>query len=346
ILMHADGAGTKSSLAYIHYKEYNDLKVFEGIAQDSLVMNLDDLLCIGTTGPYIFSNTIGRNAKLVNGQVLSSIIKGYSDFISKMNDYGIEVVSCGGETADLGDLVRTLIVDSALTCRIKKEDFIDCSLVKPNQVIVGLASDGQAIYEDSYNSGISTNGFTSVRHEILDSKYRDKFPESFAPDIYDYAYKGNFRLDDSLPKTNISIGSALLSPTRTYAPIMKEVFLKFRRNISGIFNNTGGGQTKCLNFGKNIRYVKDSLFSPPPIFEFLREKTSLSDRELYRTLNMGHRLEIICDNEIASDIIEISQKFNVSAKIIGYTAYSEVGNSVEIKIGNSTLEYNRHDLNG
>ncbi len=338
LLLHADGAGTKSSLAYIYYKENNDLSVFRGIAQDSLVMNLDDLLCVGATGPFILSNTIGRNYHLISGQIIKEIILGYANLSELLNKYGVEINNCGGETADLGDLVRTLIVDSTIAARIKREDFIDASQVKPGQVIVGLASFGQAIYEDKYNSGIGSNGLTSIRHEILSSKYKDKYPESFAPEIKNIAYTGKFELNDKLPETNISVGQALLSPTRTYAPIILKILKKYRKKISAIIHNSGGGQTKCFNFGQNIKYIKDNLFVPPPLFKLIKDNTEITNYEMHRVFNMGSRMEIICDKEISSEIINISKEYNVEAQIIGRTEEGR-GTSLIIVAPDETLEY-------
>lgn len=344
-LLHADGAGTKSSLAYLYYRQYGDPEIFKGIAQDSLVMNLDDLLCVGATGPFILSNTIGRNAKLINGEIIKAIIAGYEECIENLKKYNIEVTTCGGETADVGDLVRTLIVDSVLACRISKQSFIDCGEVQTGQDIVGLASFGKAIYEDSYNSGIATNGFTSVRHELLSQRYKTEFPESFAPDIADLAYTGKFDLASELPGTELSVGQALLSPTRTYAPIISQILPKYANQISAIFHNSGGGQTKCLGFGNNIRYVKDNLFPFPPIFALIEAQTNLTIREMCRTLNLGHRMEIVCEPEISSEIIAISQSFGVDARIVGRTEPLDEGVSVTIVTPTETVEFTRQTVN-
>jgi len=248
---------------------------------------------------------------------------GYSQVTDLLKKYGLDIYNCGGETADLGDIVRTLTVDSVLATNILKKDFIDCSQVKPGQDIVGLASFGQAIYEDKYNSGIGTNGFTAVRHEILNSYYKEKYPESFAPEIKDMAYTGKFRLNDPLPETPLTVGQALLSPTRTYAPIIKEILSKFKKNISAIFHNSGGGQTKCLNFGRNIKYIKNNLFPPPPIFKLIKENTNLSAYEMHRVFNMGHRMEIVCEPSVSSEITKISEKFNVAARLVGKTEHGD-----------------------
>ena len=340
-VLHADGAGTKSALAYMHYKKYGSAGIFEGIAQDSLVINIDDLLCVGATGPLIYSNTIGRNAKLIAGDIVEAIINGYEKFSERLRNYGITINSCGGETADVGDLVRTVIVDSTVASRLRYDHFVDCSKVVGGHEIIGLASFGKAIYEDTYNSGISTNGFTSARHEILSNSYRDEFPETYAPEIADLAYTGNFKIDEQLPGTDLIVGEALLSPTRTYAPIMVEVLAAFRKNISAIYHNSGGGQTKCVNFGKNIRYIKDNLFTPPPIFQFLRGHTQLSLREMYRVFNMGHRLEIICEPAVSGKIMDICNKFDVDARIVGRTEYQEGRTSLTIVTNEETIEYTK-----
>lgn len=321
VLSHADGAGTKSSLAYLQYLETGDPKVFRNIAQDSLVMNLDDLLCVGATGPFSLSNTIGRDGKVIDQEVLKEIIEGYSEFSDRMASFGIEIHECGGETADLGDLVRTVVVDSTLTTRMKKSEFINCGNVKRDQVIVGLSSFGKAVYEDSMNSGIGTNGFTAARHDLLNGKYR-KFVESYSPLIADGAYSGNSFLSDPLPNSDMTVGEALLSPTRTYAPIIREILASEFESISAIFHNSGGGLTKCLNFGSNIHYIKDSLFDLPPIFEYIKSQTKLSLFELCRVFNMGHRMEVVCEEKSAANMIRIAASFGVDAKVIGRTELS------------------------
>ncbi len=340
-LLHADGAGTKSAVAYIHFRRHGDAGVFRGIAQDSLVMNLDDLACVGAMGPFVLSNTIGRNAKLIPGEVLRAIIEGYEELAEKLGVLGIEISSCGGETADIGDLVRTIVVDSVLATRMARKDFIDCSKVRRDQTIVGLASSGRAIYESTYNSGTGSNGFTSLRHELLSGRYREEFPETFAPDISDLAYSGRFDIDDPLPGTSMTVGEALLSPTRTYAPIVKEIVEGYKGRISAILHNTGGGQTKCLNFGNNIRYIKDDLFPVPPVFEFLGQQTGLPKREMFRVFNMGHRMEIYCDPEVSESIIAISEKFGVSGRVVGRTEFQEKGVSLVIVTSSETIEYQR-----
>jgi phosphoribosylformylglycinamidine cyclo-ligase len=337
VLLHADGAGTKSALAYVHYRQHGDAGVFAGIAQDSLVMNLDDLLCVGCTGPFVLSNTIGRNAKLIPGAVVSEIIRGYERVASDLRRYGVEIVPCGGETADVGDLVRTVVVDSTLVARMRRDEFINCAGVRAGHVIVGLASFGQAVYESSYNSGISTNGFTAARHELLADRYRREFPETFAPDISDLAYTGRFAIDDPLPGTSMTIGEALLSPTRTYAAVMVDVLRYLRTRISAIFHNSGGGQTKCLGFGREVRYVKDNLFPLPPVFRFLREATNLPTREMVRVFNLGHRMEIVCEPTAANDVVEIASRFGVEARVVGRVE-RHAGRSLVVCVDGETIE--------
>jgi phosphoribosylformylglycinamidine cyclo-ligase len=340
-LLHADGAGTKSALAYMHYRKHGNPNVFEGIAQDSLVMNIDDLLCVGATGPFIFSNTIGRNAKLITGDIVEAIINGYENFSARLRDYGIIINSCGGETADVGDLVRTVIVDSTVATRLRYDHFIDCSKVVAGHDIIGLASFGKAIYEDTYNSGISTNGFTSARHEILNNSYKDEFPETYAPEILDLTYTGKFKIDDQLSGAQFTVGEALLSPTRTYAPVMVAILSKYRNKISAIYHNSGGGQTKCINFGKDIRYIKDNLFPSPPIFTFLKEQTHLSLREMYRVFNMGHRLEIICVPSISGKIMDLCQPFGVEARVVGRTEHQSGKTSLTIVTNEGPIDFAR-----
>jgi phosphoribosylformylglycinamidine cyclo-ligase len=341
-VMHADGVGTKSAVAYIHYRRHGDPKIFRSLAQDSLVMNLDDLLCVGCTGPFVFSNTIGRNAKRIPGDVIAEIIHGYEEFAECLRAFGVELVSCGGETADLGDLVRTLVIDSSIAARMRREDFIDCSRVSAGQAIVGLASFGQASYETGWNSGIGTNGFTALRHALFKSEYREEFPETYAFEISEAAYRGSHDIDDMLPDASCSLGEACLSPTRTYAPIMFPIIRNYRPHISAIFHNTGGGQTKCLNFGHNVKYVKDDLFPAPPLFQFLGSQTDLTAREMVQIFNMGHRMEVVCDPKIVNDIAAIAASFNVEAKVVGHVARS-TGRSLAIRVANEWCEFQAAD---
>ena len=317
LLTHADGAGTKAALAYIHYLRHGDPNIFKGIAQDSLVMNLDDLFCVGATGPFVFSNTIGRNSKRIPGEVVTALIHGYEEFADSLRKFGVELVPCGGETADLGDLVRTLIVDSSIVARMRRDEFIDCSRVCPGQAIVGFASFGRCTYEPAENSGIGTNGFTVLRHGIFSSKYREDLSETFAPEIGNLAYTGTREIDDPLPGTDFTLAEACLSPTRSYAPVLVPILAEFRASISAIFHNTGGGQTKCMNFGKDVKYVKDNLFPLPPIFEFARTETGIPLRELLQIFNMGHRLEVVCEDRVAPRIIGIAAEFGLEAQVVG-----------------------------
>jgi phosphoribosylformylglycinamidine cyclo-ligase len=338
ILSHADGAGTKSILAYLHYKQHGDPKIFRGIAQDSLVMNTDDLLCVGALGPFMLSNTIGRNKMLIPGEIVTEIVTGYKQVVEMLGGHGVEIVIAGGETADVGDLVRTVIVDSTLTVRMRQADFIDAAQVKPGQVIVGLASDGQATYEDRPNSGIGSNGITAIRHEMLDLSYRD-YTEAYAPEISHLAYVGQYALTDAAPGLNMTIGEALLSPTRTYAPVIKAILSEGREDISAIFHNTGGGQTKCLNFGSGIRYVKDDIFPEAPLFKLIRETRALPYREMLRTFNMGYRMEIVCDESRAASIIAHAKRFGIAAKIYGRTEKSAGANELIVTTPEGTITF-------
>ncbi len=339
VLLHADGAGTKSSLAYLHYQRHRDPAIFQGIAQDSLVMNLDDMLCVGALGPYVLSNTIGRNAKLIPGEVVEAVITGYEAVSRSLEPFGFHITACGGETADVGDLVRTIIVDSSVATRMERAAFINTSQVKAGHHLVGLASFGQATYETKPNSGIGTNGFTALRHGLLAPRYRDEYPESFAPEIYEMAYTGAFDIDDPLPDTSFTVGEACLSPTRTYAPVVAQVLQNFRGAISAIFHNTGGGQTKCLNFGSNVRYVKDNLFPAPPLFRFLRQTTGSPLREMLRVFNMGHRMEFACEPSATQGIIEITRSFGIEAQVVGRVEPLEGRKELIVETQGETVEF-------
>lgn len=318
--VHADGAGTKSSAAYLMYRLTGKTSWFAGIAQDSLVMNTDDLVCIGATDNFLVSNTIGRNAHRVNAECLAAIIKGYDNFISKMADQGVKITMTGGETADVGDLVRTVICDSTVVVRLPREDVINAADIKPGQVIVGLASFGQTNYEDKENSGIGSNGLTAARHLLLHKDYRDQFPETYADTMpADKAYCGLYHAEDRLPGSTLTAGEAVLSPTRTYLPVIRRIITDHRNRISGIIHCTGGGQVKCRDFGHGIRYVKDNLFSRPPIFQAIFESGDVKQHEMYQIFNMGHRLEIYCDPDAADSIINTALSFNLDARIIGHT---------------------------
>lgn len=338
LIIHADGAGTKSSLAYMVWKETGNLGVFAGIAQDSMAMNIDDMLCVGATGPFLFSNTIGRNAKIFPGAAIEAVITGYQTLTEQLARHGIEIHVAGGETADVGDLVRTAIVDSTFTARIPLKKVIDCSQVQPGHVIVGFASDGQASYEDAPNSGMGSNGLTAARHNVLHSIYRDQYPETFAPEIKELAYSGRFKLDDRVPELSMTVGEAVLSPTRLYAPMMRQVLHKFRPAISAIFHNTGGGQAKCLSFGEGVCYEKTDPLPLPPFFRFLQEATGYSLTDMARTFNLGSRMEVVCDRDAAAGIIAVSEAFNIQAKVIGeVTSTSQHRRALVLKHGAETV---------
>ncbi len=339
LLVHADGAGTKSLLAYLWWKETGDLSAFRGIAQDSLVMNVDDLACAGVFGPFLLSNTIGRNAKLIPGEVISEILAGYRETGALLGRYGIDVVSAGGETADLGDVVRTLVVDSTLTARAERRTIFDGTRLRPGLAVVGLASGGQAVYESRENGGAGSNGYTSLRHEILSSHYREAYPEAYAPEIRELAYTGAHRLTDPLPGSTLSVGEALLSPTRTYAPVLKEIAAVCGPAIAAFFHNTGGGQTKCLRFGTGLTYVKDALFEMPPLFRLLAETGRLEARELYRSLNMGHRMEVVCEEKVVATVVGISERFGIAAKVVGHTEAGPASNKLVLSAQGQTFEY-------
>jgi phosphoribosylformylglycinamidine cyclo-ligase len=339
VLIHADGAGTKAILAYLHWKETGDLSAFRGLAQDSLVMNIDDLACVGVFGPMLLSNTIGRNAKLIPGDAIAEIIAGYRECIAMFAAQGIDIVSGGGETADLGDTVRTLVVDSTLVARAPRKHILSGDRLKPGLAIVGLYSGGRASYESAENSGLGSNGYTMLRHEFLSSHYKSAYPEIFAPEIAALAYTGKYRMDDPLPGSDMTVGQALLSPTRTYAPILKAALAQAGDAIAAIFHNTGGGQAKCLRFGRGLTYIKDNLFDPPPAFRSLRQNSAMAPRELYRTLNMGHRMEILCEPGAADDLIAVSKSFGVDAKIVGRTEASSGANRLLLNDGSAVHTY-------
>ncbi len=339
VLIHADGAGTKAILAYLHWKETGDLSAFRGLAQDSLVMNIDDLACVGVFGPLLLSNTIGRNAKLIPGDAIAEIIAGYRDCIAMFAAQGIVIESGGGETADLGDTVRTLVVDSTLVARAPRKQILSGDKLKAGLAIVGLYSGGRASYESAENSGLGSNGYTMLRHEFLSSHYKTAYPEVFAPEITALAYTGRYRMGDALPGSNMTVGQALLSPTRTYAPILKAVLENAGNAVAAVFHNTGGGQAKCLRFGRGIAYIKDNLFDPPPAFRLLRDNPAMSARELYRTLNMGHRMEILCEPSVAEAVIAVSKSFQVEARIVGRTEATQGANRLLLSDGKATYTY-------
>lgn len=319
-IMHADGAGTKSSLAYVYWKETGDLSVWKGIAQDALIMNTDDLLCVGATDNILVSSTIGRNKMLIPGEVISTIINGTDELLQQMRDMGIGIYATGGETADLGDLVRTIVVDSTVTCRLKRSDVIDNARIAPGDVIVGLASFGQATYETSYNGGMGSNGLTSARHDVFSKYLARKYPESFDPSVpEELVYSGMLELTDIVEGTPINAGQLVLSPTRTYAPVIKKVLEHLRPDIHGMVHCTGGAQTKVLHFvGEHCRVVKDNMFPVPPLFKIIAEQSGTDWAEMYKVFNMGHRMEIYLRPEHAQAVIDIASSFHIDARIIGH----------------------------
>ena len=317
-VMHADGAGTKSSLAYIYWKETGDLSVWRGIAQDAIIMNIDDLLCVGATDSIILSSTIGRNKNLVPGEVISAIINGTEEVLEMLRHYGLNIYSTGGETADVGDLVRTIIVDSTVTARMRRMDVIDNANIEAGDVIVGLASFGKATYEDYYNGGMGSNGLTSARHDVFAKEYAKKYPESFDPAVStDLVYSGKYKVTDTIPGVEVNVGKLVLSPTRTYAPILMEVFKTLRPHIHGLVHCSGGAQTKVLHFVENLHIVKNNLFETPPLFKLIQESSGTDWKEMYKVFNMGHRMEVYVNEKHAQQIIDISGQFGVEAKIIG-----------------------------
>lgn len=319
LVMHADGAGTKSSLAYMYWKETGDLSVWKGIAQDALIMNIDDLLCVGAVDNIMLSSTIGRNKKLIPGQVIKSIIEGTEELIDEMSKYGVNIKSTGGETADVGDLVRTIIVDSTVIARIKKSDIIDNANISAGNVIVGLQSFGKATYESEYNGGMGSNGLTSARHDVFNKKLAKKYPESFDSSMPDeLIYSGSYDLIQKVKDIELDIGKLVLSPTRTYAPIIKSILNKYDSNsINGMIHCSGGAQTKILHFIDNLHIIKDNLFDTPPLFNIIKQESNTDWKEMYKVFNMGHRMELYVKPEVSDQIIEISKSFGVDAKIIG-----------------------------
>ena len=325
LVMHADGAGTKSSLAYLYWRETGDISVWKGVAQDALVMNIDDLLCVGVTKNIIFSSTIGRNKNLIPSEVISEIISGTEELVSDLRNFGITIFTTGGETADVGDLVRTIIVDSTVASRISRHEIIDNSNIKPGCLIVGLSSFGQSTYESKYNSGIGSNGLTSARHDIFTKILAKKYPESFDPKVPEkLVYSGSRLLTEKIEGLKLDIGSLVLSPTRTYAPVVQKIFEEVSRSlIYGMIHCTGGAQTKILHFIDNLHIVKDNLYTPPIIFDLIQKESGASPKEMYQVFNMGHRMELYVEPSIADDIIEISKNFSVDAQVIGHVESSK-----------------------
>jgi phosphoribosylformylglycinamidine cyclo-ligase len=317
-VMHADGAGTKSSLAYIYWKETGDLNVWKGIAQDAIIMNVDDLLCVGATGPILLSSTIGRNKNKISGEVISAIINGTEEVLEMLRHHGMNITSTGGETADLGDLVRTIIVDSTVTARLKRNEVIDNSRIQAGDVIVGLASSGKANYEQEYNGGMGSNGLTSSRHDVFAKEYAAKYPESYDPAVpAELVYSGKYKVTDEVQDSPLNIGKLVLSPTRTYAPIVIELLKKLRPHIHGMVHCSGGAQTKVLHFIDKLHIIKDNLFEIPTLFKLIHSVSGTDLKEMYKVFNMGHRMEIYLPKEFASDVISISQQFGVEAQVIG-----------------------------
>jgi phosphoribosylformylglycinamidine cyclo-ligase len=325
LIMHADGAGTKSSLAYMYWKETGDISVWKGIAQDALIMNIDDLLCVGATDNILLSSTIGRNKNLIPAEVISAIINGTEELIAELKTFGVTIHSTGGETADVGDLVRTIIVDSTVTARMKRSKVIDNATIQGGDVIVGLASFGQANYEKGYNGGMGSNGLTSARHDVFDHSLAEKFPESFDSSVpKELVYSGKVKLTDAVANAPIDAGKLVLSPTRTYAPIIKSILDKYTSNeIHGMVHCSGGAQTKVLHFVDNVHVIKDNLFPVPPLFQLIQEQSKTDWKEMYQVFNCGHRMELYVPQEIANDIIEISKSFGVDAQIVGRVEASE-----------------------
>jgi len=318
-IMHADGAGTKSSLAYLYWKETGDLSVWKGIAQDAIIMNTDDLLCVGATDNILLSSTIGRNKNLIPGEVIGAIINGTEEVLAMLRSHGMNITSTGGETADLGDLVRTIVVDSTVTARMKREDVISNDNIRPGDVIVGLSSSGQATYEDAYDGGMGSNGLTSARHDVFSNIYTDKYPETYDKDIpKDLVYTGSYKVEDTIDEVPVNIGQLVLSPTRTYAPIIAAVLKEHRHHIHGMVHCSGGAQTKVLHFVENLHIIKNNLFDTPPLFKLIQEESNTSWQEMYKVFNMGHRMEVYLPEEYAQAIIDISKSFNVDAQIVGH----------------------------
>lgn len=334
-IMHADGAGTKSSLAYLYWKETGDLSVWKGIAQDAIVMNTDDLLCVGVTDNILLSSTIGRNKNLIPGEVIAEIINGTETFLQKMRDLGIGICLTGGETADVGDLVRTIIVDSTVTARVKHTEIIENN-IHPGDVIVGLASFGQSVYEEGYNGGMGSNGLTSARHDVFARYFAEKYPESFDPLVPgELVYSGNLQLTGPSPVEDVDVGRLVLSPTRTYAPIIKSILKEHRKNIHGMIHCSGGAQTKVLHFIEKLHVVKDNLFGTPPLFEMIQQQSGMDWKEMYQVFNMGHRMELYVPEEIAAGLIIISKSFGVDARIVGRCEKSDKKQlTIQTKHGN------------
>lgn len=341
LVMHADGAGTKSSLAYMYWKETGDISVWKGIAQDALIMNVDDLLCVGATDNIMLSSTIGRNKNVITGEVISAIINGTEELLKDLESYGVSIKSTGGETADVGDLVRTIIVDSTVTARMKRSDVIDNANITPGDVIVGLASFGQATYETEYNGGMGSNGLTSARHDVFNSSLKAKYPESFDAEVPDdLVYSGSKNLTDKVDGSPLDAGKLVLSPTRTYAPIIKKILSKYTASdIHGMVHCSGGAQTKILHFVADLHIIKDNMFDVPPLFKLIQEESGTDWKEMYQVFNMGHRMEIYCNPAVAQDLIELSESFGVPAQIVGRVEASDTEKRLTITSDKGTFTY-------
>lgn len=340
VVMHADGAGTKSSLAYMYWKETGDLSVWKGIAMDAIAMNIDDLLCVGATDNILLSSTIGRNKNLVPGEVISALIEGTEEILEELRSHGIGIWSTGGETADVGDLVRTIIVDSTVTCRMKRADVISNHNIRGGDVIVGLASFGQSTYESQYNGGMGSNGLTSARHDVFSKYLSEKFPESFDPEVpKDLVYSGNVKLTDPVAGVDLDAGQLVLSPTRTYAPVIKAVLDQCHSKINGMVHCSGGAQTKVMHFVENKHIIKDNMFELPPLFKLIHDQSQTDWKEMYKVFNMGHRMEIYTDQKTAEEIINISNGFKVEAKVVGRVEESNQ-NKLTITSAFGEFEYN------
>ncbi len=341
LVMHADGAGTKSALAYMYWKETGDISVWKGIAQDALIMNIDDLLCVGATDHIMLSSTIGRNKNVIPGEVISAIINGSEELLAELKSYGVTIHSTGGETADVGDLVRTIIVDSTVTARMKRSDVIDNANIRPGDVIVGLSSSGQATYEKEYNGGMGSNGLTSARHDVFDKYLAQKYPESFDAAVpEDLVYSGSKKLTDAVTGSPLDAGKLVLSPTRTYAPIIKDILSKYNSDsIHGMVHCSGGAQTKILHFVEDLHIIKDNLFETPPLFKLIQEESGTDWKEMYQVFNMGHRMEIYCPQEVAQELIKISTSYNVDAQIVGRVEASQSGKRLTITSEKGTFTY-------
>ncbi|MHA2393642.1 MAG: AIR synthase-related protein [Promethearchaeota archaeon] len=323
-IFHSDGAGTKSSLAYMVYKETGDISTFRGVVRDAIIMNIDDVLCVGATGNMFLSNILGRNSNFISGDIVSTIIDEYYDYSKKLTELGVNIIMCGGETADVGDVVKTVLIDASVFTSMKRADVINTVNIQPDDVIVGLASYGRASYEEEYNSGIGSNGLTLARHGVLSHEYYKKYPECYDHTIDEkLLFFGKYRLTDSIKDLPLTVGKALLSPTRTYLPVVKEVLDKYRTNIHGIIHNTGGGQVKNLNYGRGIKYIKNNLFSLPKIFEVIQNSSEIQWKEMFNVFNMGHRMELYCEETVAKEIMEIANKYKIESKIIGHCEKSQ-----------------------